>query len=214
MIHRQIFTLLILLIGLQTFVPSASYAQEQQTLGDIFNEDEIDYGNGDEPLTAQFMAKYYYKQCLNTPSITMTSNEKEVMCTCTAAKAAEVLLVDEFKALDQKSKAGTRARGKFIAYAYSPCMPFIMTSIFRNDCKKSKHIDDLIIGKKKVCSCAANDLAKITRLNKVYVIDQALKHHPMSLNPLEHYLQGDGYYAQRDSSINQCKFRYTYERDN
>lgn len=213
--HNITFVLIFTLfaIGALQNVFAQQPDDEVKSLGEILNP-EIDYGNNGEPLTPKFMAKRYYNQCLKTESITMNEKEKEMLCTCTSAKSSQFLDVEDFKALPEKSKAGTKARGKFIAYAYVPCMSFVTESIFRNDCIRSPKIDDIVVGKKKICSCASNRFQDFLRLNEVMVIDQALHEYPMTINPLEIFLQKPAYYSQRDIYIDRCKFEFLYNRQN
>ncbi len=192
-----------------------TYAQNDAsvTLDDIFNPG-TDYGNGDKPLTPKFMANHYYKNCVKAENLTMSPNEKELLCTCTAAKASQILLVDEFKVLGEKTKAGKYARGKFIAYAYVPCMPYVMEKIVTNDCKKNKLIQDIVIGKNTICKCAANNYKTYIKQNEVTILDLSLREHPRTLDPLEYYLRGRAYSSQRDLAINSCKYNFLYDRDN
>ncbi len=201
--------------ALFTVTVTNTHAQDDApiTLDDIFST-EKDYGNGDKPLTPKFMANHYYKNCLISENITMTAREKELLCTCTAAKSSQILTVDEFKVLNEKTKAGKYARGKFIAYAYVPCMPFVMESVVINDCKKTKLIQDIVIGKNKICKCASDQIKTYIKQNQVTVLDIVLRNHPRTLNPLEYYIRERAYTSQRDSSINNCKYNFLYDRDN
>lgn len=187
--------------------------EQPQTLDEIFNP-EKDYGNDGKPLTPEFMANHYYKGCMATESLTMTPEEKELLCTCTAAKSSELLLVKEFKALEERSKAGKFARGKFLAYAYVPCIPFVMERLIKEDCKKNKALQDIVRGKNEICNCVKGEYITYIKQNEPLVLDRALREHPMTLNPLEYYLRDGAYHSQRDLTIKKCKYRFLYNRDN
>jgi hypothetical protein len=203
-------------IALFTFAPIClivATSTQAQTLDEIFNPG-VDYGNGDKPLTSKFMATRYYNGCIKSENITMTPQEKEFLCTCSAAKASQILLVDEFKVLNERTKAGRNARGKFLAYAYAPCMPYVMEKVLTSDCKKSKLVQDIVVGKNSICKCASNNYKHYIKTNKVTVLDKALHKYPRTLDPLEYYLRDKSYYSQRDIAINTCKYDFLYHRDN
>ncbi|MGH1455253.1 MAG: hypothetical protein ACRBDI_00575 [Alphaproteobacteria bacterium] len=213
LIRPIIITITLLIFGF--IVPTQAFAQDDdmKSLGEILNP-ETDYGNNGEPLTSKFMANRYYKECISTESITMNTEEREMLCACNAAKSSQYLTVNDFKSLHEKSKKGRTARGKFLAYSYTKCMPFVVENIFKTDCYKSPKLKDIIVGKKKICSCAAHSFKDYVKSDQVLILDTVLLHHPRSIDPLEPYLQGDSYYLMRDNYINQCKFNFLYERDN
>ena len=184
-----------------------------QSLGDILNE-KPDYGTDGKPLTSALMANHYYKNCMHKESLIFDTDQKKTLCGCTSAKMSETLSVQDFKDLDQKTKRGRDARGRMLAYAYAPCMGYVIDDKTKADCRRAGALKDIVRGRKIVCDCVAERLKKHIRLNTSHIIMSAMNHDPMTLDPLEHYFTAGNYYPQYDHFMRQCRFNFQYNRDN
>lgn len=199
-------------LSLIFFTVPAIAQDDVQDLSEILNP-TIDYGNDGKPLTSAIMSNYFYKQCLNEESLVLNSEEKQLLCTCQSANMAENLTVDEFKALKSDSVRGRNARGKAIAYGFTPCMEFILESKVSRDCLKSKTIENVIFGKKEMCACTTNHFKNFMTRDGTYLIMDAYKHEPMNLNPLEHYFRQDSYVNQYEFLLKRCRVDIQYKQE-
>lgn len=221
MIYRTSFHILTLILTLfmcTAMLHSAAFAQRTdennvESLGDILNKPE-DYGNKGQPLTSAIMANHYYMNCINEKSLTFEEEEKKILCGCNAAKMSEYLSVQEFKDLRVKNRKGKNARGKALAYAYAPCMKYVIEKKVKHDCYVSKKLDDIVVGKKTLCKCVVDDFKYFFDQNAIHIIKDAVHYNPMTLNPLEDYFKKADYSNRRRYFIKQCRFKFLYNRDN
>ncbi len=205
----------IAIFSILIFASSHSIAQSNgdasKSLDDILNPKvETD----DKPLTAALMANRYYKTCIEEKSLSFDDIEKDILCSCVAAKMSENLTVDEFKGLDKKTKAGKKARNMMLAYSYAPCMGYVINKKASTDCYISKRLDDIIIGKSLICKCVADRFKQHIALDAPRMIIRSQLYEPMDLNPLERYFMEKDYHAQHRIIMNQCRFDFEYHRDN
>ncbi len=201
--------LTILLITITT----PAFAQDDvKNLSEILNP-SVDFGNSDEPLTAAVMSKYFFKQCLASESLVLNDKEKELLCACQSSNMSENLTVEEFKLLEVDSIPGRNARGKAIAFGFTPCMEYVLDSKINRDCMKSEKISDVIFGKKRMCGCTTNRFKSIITNNGTYFIMDAVKHEPMNLNPLEHYFRQDTYFSTLEFLVEQCRTDIQFKLD-
>ncbi|MGH1378420.1 MAG: hypothetical protein ACRBB3_06325 [Alphaproteobacteria bacterium] len=211
-------TILTLIIAISLGISFNAYAQnppnnDVQSLSDILNDEE-DYGSNGKPLTSEIMANHYYKTCSNKKNLSFDEEETKIICACSSAKMSEILSVQEFKDLEKKTKAGKDARGKYIAYAYAPCMKHVIERKVKHDCYASKSLDDVVSGKKSLCKCVVDRFKYHIDQNATLIVRKATHYNPMTLNPLEEYFKHDNYYSQRDHTIKQCRFEFFYKIEN
>ncbi len=211
-IHRffaiAIFSMLIL-------AASHSAAQSNddtgKSLSDILNpKTETD----NRPLTADLMANRYYKSCVAKKSLSFDDIEKDILCSCVAAKMSENLTVADFQNLDKKTKSGKKARSMMLAYSYAPCMGYVIEKKASTDCYISKRLDDIITGKSLICKCVADRFKQHIALEAPRMITTSQLYEPMDLNPLERYFMKKDYHAQHKIMMRQCRFDFEYHRDN
>ncbi len=190
------------------------FAQDEdvKTLGEILNGPQETYGNDGKPLTSAVMANHYYKNCVAQDSLAFNEKELEILCGCTSAKMSEVLTVEEFKRLPIKN--GKDARSKMMAFAYAPCIEYIIEDKVTRDCMRSNKLRDIIVGKSLVCGCVNDLFKKYLIADAKNIISRSTLHDPMTLNPLEYYFTGDGYTSQHRGFLESCNFKFRYERDN
>lgn len=184
-----------------------------RSLDEILNDKE-DYGSDGKPLTSEIMANHYYKTCSNKKNLSFDEEETKILCACNAAKMSEVLSVQEFKDLEKNNKKGKEARGRYLAYAYAPCMKHVIEKKVKHDCYVSRQLDDIVAGKKSLCKCVIDRFKYHFSSNAGNIIRKAAHYNPMTLNPLEDYFIHENYYQQRDHTIKQCRFQFFYKQDN
>ncbi len=216
MIIRNAFHIILILFATLTFSQNANaqnHSDKIQSLGDILNEPN-DYGNNGQPLTSAIMANNYYKKCISKESLVFKEKELKILCGCNSAKMSELLTVSEFKLLNENSKQGKNTRGKMLAHAYAPCMEYVIESKVNRDCRRSRALESIIIGKKAICKCVTNEFKKFVNKNASFIIMGAIHHNPMTLNPLEEFYLGSNYHAQRDHFARQCRFDFQFKKNN
>lgn len=211
--HRFIALFLVGIFALA--LPTAAFAQNDdiENLGIILNPD-VDYGNDGKPLTAAIMANYYYNQCTSQESLAFTDEELDILCSCTAAGMSKVLTVDEFKTLSQDNRKGLDARGKALAFAYAPCMEYAIAPKVRGNCMQSRHLQDIVVGKRQICRCTVDSYQQLIKETAPKIVMEGIKYDPMTMNPLEHHFTTTNYLQTLNSSIKFCRFRDKYKRDN
>ena len=198
------------------YLHAPAFAQSNnkvQSLGEILNE-KPDYDSDGKPLTSAIMANHYYKNCVNKESLVFNKNEKKILCGCTSAEMSEVLSVQDFKNMEKKTRKGKDARGRMLAYAYAPCMDYVIHEKIRQNCRQSKSLEDIVSGKKIICSCVIDRFKQFLKTNASYIITDAIHHDPMTLDPLEYYFTRGNYYPQRDVFMRQCRYKFEHARDN
>lgn len=191
-----------------------AYAQEDvKTLPEIVNP-SVDFDNDGKPITALVMANEYYKSCVKEETLVYNEEEKQLLCACQSANMSEHLTVREFRRLKSDSAAGREARGKAVAYGFAPCLNYVLESKTTRDCMKSKKLNDLIFGKKKICACATNLYQNVMSRDGSYIIMDSTKYEPMSIDPMEYYFRQDSYFHQLNAFISNCRndFQYNEER--
>ncbi len=204
-----------LILALLILTPLNAYAQntnDVKNLGDILNP-RANSENDGKPLTAARMANNYYKKCIAAETLVFTQDEIQTLCACSSANMAETLTIDEFTVLEQDSRKGRDARGKAISFGYAPCMQYVIETKIKRDCQDAPYINDVIIGKKAICQCTTDYFQKHVTGNGPYIILEALKYNPMTLNPLEDYFRKDTYIGQRDQYIRACRDKIQYQLD-
>ncbi len=196
-----------------TFSVAIANDDKVKSLGDILNP-KTDYGSDGKPVTAASMANHYYKTCTSKDSLVFDDIEKDILCSCTAAKMSENLTIEDFMMLDNKTPKGKDARGRMLAYSYAPCMEYVIEKKVSTDCYVSKRLDDIIIGKSLICDCVAERFKEHISLVAPRMITTYMLYEPMGMNPLEDYFVKKDYYAQHDVFMRQCRFDFEYSRDN
>ncbi len=207
----------IFIISIILFTASTSIAQSNdddvKSLGDILNP-KTDYDNDGKALTAASMANNYYNSCIDKNNFVFDEIEKNILCSCTAAKMSENLTVDDFMALDKKTAKGKDARGRMLAYSYAPCMEYVVDKKVSTDCYISKSLDDIVIGKSHICKCVADRFKQHINRAAPSIITSSMLNEPMTLDPLGYYFKNRDYYAQHKVFMGQCRFDFEYHRDN
>ncbi len=221
MIYRHplhILTLILTLFMCTVMLHSVAVAQENkneevQSLGDILNAPE-EFGNNGEPLTSAIMANHYYETCTSKKNLAFDEEETKILCGCNAAEMSEILTVQEFKDLDKNTRKGKEARGKALAYAYAPCMKYVIEKKVKYDCYVSNKLDDIVVGKRSLCKCVVDSFKRYFDNNATSIITRATHNNPMTMNPLEDYFIETNYRSQQAHVIKQCRFKFLYKRDN
>jgi len=209
-----IFTFLLSILVLAS---GSSYAQNAtnkdndkvQSLGDILNPQEDDDGLSGVK-NAKDMANVYYKKCMKKKSLAFDKDEKEILCACTSAKIGSVITVKEFKHLYEDNYKGKEARGKVIAYAYTSCMDYAVESKLYNDCMVSSTIKKVVTGKRAVCKCSTKEYMDRMFKETSYIVMQAIKYDPLTLNPLEHYFTTNDYGYLFEKNTQYCYSKMIY----
>lgn len=199
-------------LSLMFFTTPAISQDQVKNLSEIVNP-PIDYANDGKPLTSAVMSNHYYKGCIEEESLVLSDEERKTLCACSAANMAENLTVEEFKALKSNSIRGRNARGKAVAFGFTPCMEYVIESKINRDCLKSKYINDVIFGKKAMCDCTTNHFKNFLTRDGTHIIMEAIKQEPMSLNPLEYYFRKDAYVNQREHLLRRCRIDIQYQLD-
>ena len=203
-------SLFLLLFLCATF--SDAYAQDtmhnkntQPSIQDILNPNDSQAGN--IPNTPSAYANEYFKTCMQKGSLALDEFQTEIMCGCTSAKMAQTLTVDEFKVLDQNTTEGQQVRGKALAHAYAPCMPDIIKTKTTDDCLVSPKVYGLSRADKgKVCECFSSRFSDYIIRSAPTMIVQHMEHHPMSMNPLEHFITQTSYVSLEKTFMGQCRY--------
>ncbi len=201
----------IITLSMPAFVSAQN--NDVENLGIILNPD-VDYGNDGKPLTAAIMANYYYGQCVQEESLAFTDEEKDILCSCTAAGMSKVLTVEEFKALYQDNRKGLDARGKALAFAYAPCMEYAVAPKVTGNCMQSKELEDIVVGKRQICRCTLQYYTQLLNETAPRIVMEGIKYDPMTMNPLEHHFTTTNYLQSLGSMIGHCKYRSLYGKDN
>ena len=209
---------LVLIFSALTMVASQALAQgneeeEVKSLGEILNP-VPDFDENMPGLTPADFANQYYKECAAEESWVLDPEEKKYLCGCNSAKMSELLTVQEFRDLDLKGPVGNEARGKMLAYAYSPCMDHVIEKKVKHDCYVSKHLENIVNGKKLICKCSADRFKRFMSLNSPTIIMNAVHYDPMTIDPIEKYFADQNYFAQRDQFIKQCIYEVKYSFEN
>lgn len=200
--------LLMVLISLSTTSARADN-NEVKSLGEILNPQEK---NNTLKLSPIERGNFYYENCMQTESLAFDKNEKETLCTCTAAKMTNLLTNKEFSHLYKDSKEGSNARMKVITYAYTGCMNYVIEKKIRKDCATLPFLDTVFHGKKQVCACAVNQYNELMSKAAPEIFMDAIKYDPMTLNPLEHYFTSDAYYYNVKRYAKACRTKLLYEK--
>lgn len=191
------------------------YAQSDddgvKTLGEILNPQTDDMAS---VATAKEMTQIYYKRCIAEKSLAFDKQEKELLCTCTAANMGQVITVSEFNNMYKDNIKAKDTRGKVIAFAYTECMNYVIESKLYNDCMVSPALNSVIRGKKNICECSSAEYVKTINNEASYIIMEALKYNPMTLNPLEHFFTTKNYGYMADKYTESCKYKMLYKKYN
>lgn len=196
-------------------MPAQTFAQDNQvkSLGEILNQPtEDDEWAGD--VNSSTLANRFFKGCVAEENLALLDQEKELLCGCMSAKMSENLTVSELKTLKADTPAGKDARSKALAFAFAPCVPYVVEGRIKDDCMISPAIQDIIRGKAKICNCVTEKFNAMFDNDLGFIINEAVKYDPMSLNPLERYFRGRNYEAQHKMYTKQCSYKFRYERDN
>ncbi len=215
--HLNILALFVITLCGFAYISAAAHAQsasddDVKPLGEILNP-RID----DDPQNVQDsknMAKAFYKKCMGTRSLAFSNEEKDMMCACTAANLDTVITPKEYQSINSDSVRGRDVRGKIIAYSYLECVDYIIESKLKADCMVSPIINEIVRGKSQICTCSAEKYNDILKKNTSYIIMDALKHDPMTLNPFEHYFTTTNHGDNLDNYIRHCKTKMLYEKHN
>ncbi len=183
-----------------------------QSLGDILNPQSDD--GVSSVKNAKEMANIYYKKCIKEKSLAFDEEEKEILCACTSAEIGSVISTKEFKNLYKDNYKGKDARGKVLAYAYTKCMDYVIENKLFNDCMVSPTIKKIVTGKSAVCNCSTKSYKDIIAKDTSYIIMEAIKYDPMTLNPLEHYFTSTNYEYMFDKHTQYCYSRMLYNKHN
>jgi len=183
-----------------------------KSLGEILNpqpeQDPTNVQNADE------MARVYYKSCMAEESLAFSNEEKDMLCACTAAHLDRTITPQDYRHINADTVKGRDIRGKVIAYAYLECVDYALESKFHADCMVSPIISSIIRGKSQVCSCTADKYKEMVANNTSYIVMEALKYNPMTLNPFEHYFTSRDHGDNMDNYIRHCKSRMLYKKHN
>ena len=185
MILRFLVTIA-LIISFPVWAQQTQNDDDVKTLGEIFNPN-IDEDNDGKPATATVMGNRYYQTCMNEETFTLRDDEKEILCACSAANMSEHLSVEEFKQLDKETTAGRNARGKAIAYGYTPCINYMLENKTKRDCLSSATLDNILTkkGKKRICKCTSEHYLNFFSKEGSNIMLQEILYEPLTLNPLE-----------------------------
>jgi len=183
-----------------------------KSLSEILNP-TIDDGST-EPLTTRLMANEFYKKCTKQKTNVFNENDLKIMCSCNAAKMSEILSIKEFQELEQDNNKGRDARGKMLAYAYAPCMEYVLSPIVREDCYNSPTLNDVLRGKKSICQCVNQRFRNYISTSAPNIIMSAIQNDRMTTNPLERLFTSGTYFNQRDQFIKSCRYKIQYDREN
>lgn len=216
--------LLRILIGVLTLciisMAQLSHAQDTnsnddsvKSLGEILNPTVKSDDDG-KPITPQLMANKFYKTCVKQKTAVFDKSRLKTMCTCNAAKMSEVMTIKEFKAMDKDNIAGRNARGNMLAYAYAPCMEYIIRPMVIEDCYKSPLIEDILHGKKAICTCVESSINQYISQNAGHIIMSAITKDRMTINPLELFFTDNVYYSLHDKYTKDCRYKIQYGREN
>ncbi len=206
-----LFTICIISLGLSSPVMAQDATDDVQSLPEILNNP---LPNGSKPITPADLARSYYHKCVAKESLIFTRREQEILCSCTASGMATALTAKEIKHLERKTNTGTEARDKFRAFAYAPCMEYVVEDKVQFECYKTPLIKSLIGGKKAICQCTKERMKKFINDNASTIIINAARENPMTLDPLGDYFVRADYYGQRDYTIKQCYDMFRYNKDN
>lgn len=187
-------------------------AQDVETLDDILNPDRVQRDGW--PVTLETLANDYYSTCVSDDDGVFTADQRNMLCACTAANMAKKLTVEDFNNLDKQTIEGKDARGKAIAFSYLPCMQYVFSDIVRADCYRSPQLSNIITGKKTLCQCTVNHFEQYMSRDGTFIIMEALKHEPETLNPLAYYFKHKNYKSQHRHFVKQCHFHFRYNLDN
>lgn len=194
-------------------IPQISAAQDDvESLGRILNEPG-EYRDG-KAVTGEDFANMYYEKCVSEKQDVFVEREREILCTCMAAKMSETLTLSEFQALERKTVAGRDARGKVVAFAHLPCMSYVMDSKIHRECRKLPVVQKLITGKNTLCGCTKNRYKKYLIQNASFIAQNARLNEPMSMNPLAIFFEGREHNYHIKNFTKKCKFDIDYNKYN
>ncbi len=209
----NIFILSFILLVIPINAITLANDDEVKPLGDILNP-KTEYDDDGKAITSASLANKYYKKCINENSLIFDDIEKDILCSCTAAKMSETLAIEDFKNLDKKGSKGKESRGRMLAYSYAPCMEYVVEKKVTTDCYISKNLDDIVVGKSEICKCVSDNFKQFIKLEAPKMITKYMLYEPMGLNPLEDYFKKKDYWAQHKVFMRQCRFKFEYYRDN
>ncbi len=205
----QLFTLLLVFIT----VPQMTKAQDDvESLGRILNEPNLNE-NG-QALTGEDYANMFFEKCMSEDQDVFVESEREILCSCTAAKMSENLTIEDFQALYKKSNPGREARGKTVAFAHLPCMQYVLDTKINRECRKLPLVKRLISGKNTLCSCTRRKYKKHLRQNASFIARNARINNPMSMNPLALYFESKEHEYHIENITEGCKFDIDYNKYN
>ncbi|MBI1300392.1 MAG: hypothetical protein GC137_01925 [Alphaproteobacteria bacterium] len=184
-----------------------------KSLGEILNQPIQKDDEGIE-LTPKILANKYYEQCVAEKSFIFDDEELNLLCTCTSANMSRTLTVEEFQDLEKDTTAGKIARGTMLAFAYSPCMKPVVQLKTKKDCAVSSQLDDIVVGKRHVCSCAVKMFDQFMDSNIPQIVTEAVYQNKMELNPLKFFYSEWPYHNHLKQYITQCVRTFRYEQAN
>jgi hypothetical protein len=190
-------------------LPAPDPVDAGKNLQDIF-EPTKEAPAPQQEATSVDLANEYFLRCKNEEQDYLRPKTKEYLCGCSSAKMAQHLTFDEIQALDRESKKGDAARAKFIINAYAPCIYKPTRDVSKRRCLASQQVRRIWSGRYKVCNCTANLMEDYMRAAGHVVITKALDEAPMSLDPLERYIDSEGFYAQMRNYMKGCIYEYSY----
>ncbi|MAE51389.1 MAG: hypothetical protein CMH27_06235 [Micavibrio sp.] len=107
-----------------------------------------------------YIAKRYYKDCLDNPTPALPKAAQETLCSCAAHDMQEKMSIKELDGLYTPTPKSGEYREKFLTEVYGNCLKYPMRNFILDDCMSNNTFKREIKNYRAVCECAADTTAR------------------------------------------------------
>ncbi len=162
----------------------------------------------DTPIT-QETAQAYYKTCLTKDAPMMSDENKDLMCSCTAAKMMETMSVEDVQAMSSQETAIARpAANKLIIDVYAPCIEFPARDYYYMTCVENPETSSISSRPRELCECMSDEVSGFLAENAQGVFADILDRDPMILDPMEALAGDPDFQKFAEKKLLGCYARY------
>ncbi|MCB1784235.1 MAG: hypothetical protein KDI13_09590 [Alphaproteobacteria bacterium] len=193
----------------QNELPTPAPVEEGQSLKDILVPDPNKPENPKQ-MTGEDYANFYFKKCVASEQNYLSEENHTALCACTAANMTKFMTPEQMQLIYADSKNGDKARQFMMVNAYGPCMPAVTRDATYGRCLIENKLREIVSGKGKVCDCTADALEYYVNINTANIFYHAFKEAPLTIDPLERFIDGDTYMSVMRGNLDRCLYNLTY----
>lgn len=155
------------------------------------------------PITKD-AANAYYENCNAQASQGLSTQSKEYLCACTAAKMMERMSVEDVKAMSQQNEQGRKAMNYMLVKVYAPCMNYPAKDHYYNTCMANPKTKALSRNPRGLCNCMANKVSAYLGTNGSKVFEGILSRNPNITDPMTALTEDPQFTQYAQSQLLSC----------